>query len=139
MRFLPERRDHDCQSFPRQKSESQRIADSAGHVQRTLPLFHARPHASRHRQSAPGDGAMTKTAAAKTAPALTAEALASLERAGFSRRSFLQGAGALIVTFSTAKITRVGNLFAQGRGRGGPADPTIPNPQQLDSWIAIGA
>jgi nicotinate dehydrogenase subunit B len=70
-------------------------------------------------------------------PALAPEARAALREAGFSRRAFLQGAGALIVTFSASGI--VGTAFGQGRGRGGAVDPTLPNPQQLDSWLAIDA
>ena len=71
-----------------------------------------------------------------TSPVLVPEALAALRNAGFSRRAFLQGAGALIVTFSVRGV--VGTALAQGRGRGA-VDPTIPNPNQLDSWLAIGA
>jgi len=75
----------------------------------------------------------------KPAPALalSPEARAALHNAGFSRRNFLKGAGALIVTFSATSL--VGTAFGQGRGRGGVVDPTIPNPQQLDSWLAISA
>ncbi len=107
----------------------------------TAPLKH--PLAS----PAPGNESQRSRAAASpstnaTAPApdsLTPAARAALERAGFSRRAFLQGAGALIVTFGAARLPLVSTAFAQARGRGGPADPSVPNPQQLDSWIAIGA
>jgi nicotinate dehydrogenase subunit B len=68
---------------------------------------------------------------------LTPEARAALRSAGFSRRSFLKGAGALIVTFSASGI--VAKAFGQARGRGGPADPTVPDPARLDSWLAIGS
>jgi len=72
-----------------------------------------------------------------TAPtALAPDALGALERAGFSRRSFLKGAGALIVTFSASGM--VGTAFAQGRG-GGPPDPGAIPAGELDSWIAIGS
>jgi CO/xanthine dehydrogenase Mo-binding subunit len=64
------------------------------------------------------------------------EALLALDRAGFSRRAFLKGAGALIVSFSASGL--VSTALGQGRGRGAP-DPTVPNPAQLDSWLAIGA
>ncbi len=77
-----------------------------------------------------------KSQPAKTT-ALAPDAQAALNKAGFSRRAFLQGAGALIITFSARGL--VGTAFAQGRGRGGAVDPTIPNPQQLDSWLAINA
>jgi CO/xanthine dehydrogenase Mo-binding subunit len=51
---------------------------------------------------------------------------------GFSRRSFLTGSGAVIVTFASAGVLdRVSGVFAQGfNGTGSP---------QLDSWIAIAA
>ena len=76
-------------------------------------------------------------------PALAPDALAALDRAGFSRRRFLKGAGALIVTFSAGGIT--GAAFGQarggaGQGRGGAApDPGAIPAGRLDSWIAIGA
>jgi nicotinate dehydrogenase subunit B len=66
---------------------------------------------------------------------LTPKAQSALHKAGFSRRAFLRGAGALIVTFSVCG--RVETAFAQGRGRGA-VDPTIPDPNQVDSWLAIG-
>ena len=59
------------------------------------------------------------------------------DNAGFSRRAFLKGAGALIVTFSATSI--VGTAFGQGRGRGGPWTRPSPILQQLDSWLAINA
>jgi CO/xanthine dehydrogenase Mo-binding subunit len=63
---------------------------------------------------------------------LTSDARRALTQAGFSRRSFLKGSGAVIVTFaSTGMIDRVSGVLAQGfNGTGSP---------QLDSWIAIGA
>ncbi len=52
-----------------------------------------------------------------------------------SRRSFLVGAGAMVVLFSAEG--RVGTAAAQEfEGGGGPG---APSPNQLDSWIAIGA
>ncbi len=50
---------------------------------------------------------------------------------GVSRRSFLTGSGALVVTFSSAgMMDGLSDVFAQGfNGTGSP---------QLDSWIAIG-
>jgi nicotinate dehydrogenase subunit B len=78
----------------------------------------------------------TKKSSSAQNPVLAPEARAALHNAGFSRRAFLKGAGALIVTFSATSI--VGAAFGQGRGRG-PADPSVPDPAQLDSWLAIGA
>jgi nicotinate dehydrogenase subunit B len=66
--------------------------------------------------------------------ALTPEAQAALNRAGFSRRSFLKGSGALVVTFS------VGGIL----GAAAPQFPTgvapdSPAANELDSWIAVAA
>jgi CO/xanthine dehydrogenase Mo-binding subunit len=63
---------------------------------------------------------------------MTPDALAALEKAGFSRRSFLKGAGAMIVSFSVAgvadKLLGTGSAAAQ-----------VVNNAQLDSWVAIAA
>ncbi|HKH73506.1 MAG TPA: molybdopterin cofactor-binding domain-containing protein [Vicinamibacterales bacterium] len=62
---------------------------------------------------------------------LTSDAGRALTRAGFSRRSFLKGSGAVIVTFASASVMDDMSVFAQGfNGTGSP---------QLDSWIAIAA
>jgi nicotinate dehydrogenase subunit B len=67
----------------------------------------------------------------KIQPPLTPDALAALERAGFSRRGFLKGAGALIVTFSTAGLVK--KVGAQnGQPAGVPLD-------QVDSWLTVAA
>jgi len=63
---------------------------------------------------------------------LTPDARAALERAGFLRRDFLKGAGALIVGFSTGAMRTAHAQF------GGPS-PGAPPINQLDSWIAIAA
>ena len=62
---------------------------------------------------------------------LTPDAAAALAEAGFSRRAFLKGSGALIVTFASANfLDGLGVLHAQGiNGR---------SSTRLDSWIAIG-
>jgi CO/xanthine dehydrogenase Mo-binding subunit len=63
---------------------------------------------------------------------MTPEARAALASSGFSRRDFLRGTGALIVTFSaTGRSERI--VFAQG-ARGAAVDAN-----QLDSWLAIAA
>lgn len=66
---------------------------------------------------------------------LTGDAAAALKRAGFSRRSFLAGAGALIVSFSMKGTLQT--ALAQGAFEGGTAGS--PPLNQLDSWIAIAA
>jgi len=68
-------------------------------------------------------------------PTLTDDAAAALGRAGFSRRSFLAGAGALIVSFSMKGALET--AAAQGPFEGGTAGS--PPLNQLDSWIAIAA
>jgi nicotinate dehydrogenase subunit B len=65
---------------------------------------------------------------------LTIDARRALTQAGFSRRDLLKGAGALIVTFGTARLAEsigaVQGPFGTQNARVGA---------QLDSWIAIGA
>lgn len=64
-------------------------------------------------------------------PHLSPDAREALGRAGFSRRSFLKGSGALVVAFSSAEVLDgLGHVFAQGFNGTGSS--------QLDSWIAIG-
>jgi CO/xanthine dehydrogenase Mo-binding subunit len=62
---------------------------------------------------------------------MTPDALDALRRAGYSRRDFLKGSGALIVSFGLGR-----SALAQG-----PFDTRIQqvDPRQLDAWIAIGA
>ena len=67
-------------------------------------------------------------------PSLTTDALSALESAGFSRRDFLKGSGALIVSFGVAGLAgklgyTLGSVSAQGLDGAGSV--------QLDSWIAI--
>src|SRR5713226_9607954 len=76
---------------------------------------------------------MRSTFEVQGTPTLTPGALAALRRAGFSRRSFLKGTGALIVSFSMEGM--LGSALAQGP-EGGEASARAA---QLDSWIAIGA
>ncbi len=61
---------------------------------------------------------------------LTADARTALRQAGFTRRRFLEGSGALIVTFSLGRLADTfGAAAAQGIN-GAPA-------KVLDAWIAI--
>ena len=76
---------------------------------------------------------MSKQAELIPNPALTDDAAVALGRAGFSRRSFLIGAGALIVSFSMRGAVQTAG--AQGLFEGGTAGS--PPLNQLDSWIAI--
>ena len=71
-----------------------------------------------------------KSVEAVDEPALTPDALAALKSAGFSRRVFLKGSGALIVSFSVGGLSKnLKTAFAQGFSGQGSI--------QLDSWIAI--
>lgn len=63
---------------------------------------------------------------------MTPDARAALERAGFSRRDFLKGAGVMVVTFSMAGVA--GKLGAQNSA---PVDALEVPLDQVDSWIAI--
>ena len=74
------------------------------------------------------------TAHAADHPTLTLGALAALQHAGFSRRLFLKGAGALIVSFSAGTLLQT--VRAQGPET---ADAAAPSPMRLDSWLAIAA
>jgi nicotinate dehydrogenase subunit B len=73
-------------------------------------------------------------------PTMAQSAADALSRAGFSRRDFIKGTGALIVSFSMggalapleAQQTRAGAF-------GEPAAPDSPPANEVDSWIAIGA
>lgn len=65
-------------------------------------------------------------------PGLTHEAPAGLSDTDFSRRKFLQGAGALVVSFSLRGVWSTAEAQFEGGEVGPPHD-------QLDSWIAIGA
>jgi nicotinate dehydrogenase subunit B len=67
---------------------------------------------------------------------LTPDARAALERAGFSRRDFLKGAGALVITFSIGTGIAT-SVYAQGVLEGGVAGS--PPANEVDSWIAISA
>jgi nicotinate dehydrogenase subunit B len=78
---------------------------------------------------------MNKHAELAQNPTLTEAAAAALARAGFSRRSFLLGAGVLVVSFSMKGALHTAaaqNLFAGGVAGSPPLN-------ELDSWIAIAA
>ncbi|MDE3154435.1 MAG: xanthine dehydrogenase family protein molybdopterin-binding subunit [Acidobacteriota bacterium] len=64
----------------------------------------------------------------------TPEANEALARAGFSRRTFLKGAGVLLVGFSAAAV---GERTGLAQGPFGTQDRRVA--RQLDSWLAIGA
>src|SRR5271166_5435961 len=66
----------------------------------------------------------------------------ALARAGFSRRNFIKGTGALIVSFSMGGAFAA--LEAQNRpgaavGEGGAGASDAPPAGEVDSWVAIGS
>jgi len=63
---------------------------------------------------------------------MTPGARAALDQAGFSRRSFLAGSGALLVGFRMMDSPAVAQTLP------GPV-AEAPKPNQVDSWIAVGA
>ena len=63
---------------------------------------------------------------------LTREALAALDDVGLSRRSFLRGAGAMIVTFSSA-----GSLAKLSAAEDDGVIQRAAPLNQVDSWLAI--
>src|SRR5690348_8934739 len=65
-------------------------------------------------------------------PLMTPDASLALAQAGFSRRRFLKGAGALIVAF------RVGDAFELAESAFAQGLNGVGNPQ-LDAWLAIAA
>ena len=68
---------------------------------------------------------------------LTIDARQAFAQAGFSRRDLLKGAGALVVTFSTASTARLADALGVGQGQFGTQNARVG--AQLDSWIAIAA
>jgi len=73
-----------------------------------------------------------KPKAMKSGMTMTPNALRALEHAGFSRRAFLAGSGALIVGFSMAGSKAAAQTLT------GPVGEAPP-PNQVDSWLAVGA
>ena len=68
--------------------------------------------------------------------ALSPDALGALESAGMSRRNFIKGSGALIISFSMGGMAA---RLAATPGQAVAPDFNGPGSNQLDSWIAIGA
>jgi CO/xanthine dehydrogenase Mo-binding subunit len=68
---------------------------------------------------------------------LTSAARHALTQAGFSRRALLKGTGALVVTFSAARLAEALGAEPFPQGQFGTQSARVG--AQLDSWIAIGA
>ena len=80
------------------------------------------------------------SATPETESTMTRGAADALARAGFSRRAFIKGTGALIVSFSMGGALRT--LEAQRAPAGAFGDngaPDSPPASEVDSWIAIGS
>ncbi len=71
-----------------------------------------------------------------SSPRMTEDAIAALERAGFSRRDLLKGAGALIVSFSIAGSSEAPGGAPGQKNSSSGATLAIPL-DQVDSWVAI--
>src|SRR3954454_1751674 len=119
MRVLSERRDSHRESLARCESQSGRCRNPSSAVDGVMPVLRAHADASRDRPLC-----------------RVAQRRSRKERAGVmaSRREFLKGGGALIVSFSSAAAW-VDAAFAQGPFA--TQDQRVA--QQLDSWLAIGA
>jgi nicotinate dehydrogenase subunit B len=104
-----------------------------------MPLLHAYARASRDRARETGDGAMKNTSLPVTGIPMAQGAADALARAGFSRRTFIKGTGALIVSFSMGGA--LGTLEAQTRAGAFGLDsaPDAPPANEVDSWIAIAS
>jgi nicotinate dehydrogenase subunit B len=83
---------------------------------------------------------MRKRFPSKNKMAMAQDAADALARAGFSRRAFLKGTGAMIVSFSMGGALKTLDAQQTRAGAfGEPAAPDAPPPNAVDSWIAIGS
>src|SRR5579863_3523767 len=112
MRFLPQRCNADGEGRTRSKTGCVRSGDSGRSGGHLVPLFRPHSHVAGNSKVCRGKTIMTQ-----------------------SRREFLNGCGALIVSFSTGSLSL---LSAQGRGQFG-THPSHIDPEKLDSWLAVGA
>src|SRR5439155_10585452 len=111
VRLLPERRHPHREGVPRSASEGDRSGAAAGDVHGPVQLLHARADVESHQALCSGEGVMV------------------------TRRDFLKGSGALVVTFASAPLVERAGL---AQGPFGTRASHI-DPSQLDSWIAISA
>jgi CO/xanthine dehydrogenase Mo-binding subunit len=82
---------------------------------------------------------MKKTSRNETGSKMAQGAADALERAGFSRRNFIKGTGALIVGFSMGGALETFAAQARPAVFGEGASPDSPPSTEVDSWIAIGS
>src|SRR5882672_8880294 len=105
-----------------------------------MPLLYAHAHASCDWARETGDGAMKNPSFLVNGPTMTQGAADALARAGFSRRTFIKGSGALIVSFSMGGVLRTLDAQQTRAGAFGEAAAAASSPaNEVDSWIAIAS
>src|SRR5213083_1982357 len=133
MRVLYQRHHSNGQSFPRSESESVGLRNQAGDVRRPVPVWRECANHTRYQAVCRGGESVKPL---DTLKAMSPDALGALESAGISRRKFIKGSGALIITFSMGGLA---SPPGAAPGQAVPPDFNGPGSGQLDSWIAIGA
>src|SRR5436190_1136019 len=97
MRVLYQRHHSNGQSFPGSESESVGRRNQAGDVRRPVPVWRECANHTRYQAVCRGGESVKPL---DTLKAMSPDALGALESAGISRRNFIKGSGALIITFS---------------------------------------
>src|SRR5881296_366619 len=133
MRVLYQRHHSNGQSFPGSESESVGRRNQAGDVRRPVPVWRECANHTRYQAVCRGGESVKPL---DTLKAMSPDALGALESAGISRRKFIKGSGALIISFSMGGLA---SPLGAAPGQAVPPDFNGPGSGQLDSWIAIGA
>src|SRR5213593_4217080 len=133
MRVLYQRHHSNGQSFPGSESESVGRRNQAGDVRRPVPVWRECANHTRYQAVCRGGESVKPL---DTLKAMSPDALGALESAGISRRKFIKGSGALIISFSMGGLA---SPPGAAPGQAVPPDFNGPGSGQLDSWIAIGA
>src|ERR1700686_2027503 len=94
-------------------------------------MLHAYADAARDQTVRAGTGGARMKIGART--------MSDMTRAGITRRHFLKGSGALIVSFSAAGVVEKLALPSALSAQAARADVRQVDPGRLDSWIAITA
>ena len=103
-----------AKALPRPESARHRRADSAGAVGRAVPVLRQRPDAQRDPPLREGRSRHEGAAHCRTRAR-------RLTRAGFSRRAFLKGSGALVVTLRVVARRSTGSAPCSRRASTAPA------------------
>src|SRR5439155_20486267 len=133
MRVLYQRHHSNGQSFPGSESESVGRRNQAGDVRRPVPVWRECANHARDQAVCRGGESMNPL---DTLEAMSPDAADALESAGISRRNFIKGSGALIISFSMGGLA---SPLSAAPGQAVAPDFNGPGSGQLDSWIAIGA